>query len=347
MKAAILYGKQDIRCEETNMPEVGDDEVLIRVKACGICGSDVPRVNEGSAHFFPIILGHELCGDIAKLGRNVKEFKVGQKCTAATVITCGECPDCKNGDYGLCEKYSIIGIWQAGAFAEYICVPKQNIVLLDDSVDYKAGALIEPASVAHHGLMRLNFKPGHDIAIVGCGTIGLFAVQFAKIYGAKRIFAFDISDKQLQMAKDLGADYCINTSNPNFMDLVNEQTNNRGMKYVMETAGSVTTAKLCFELVEKKGEVVIVGTIHFDITFTLKEYEMLSKKEFTLTGSRMSYGAPFPGQDWSQIAMFLKNKQLIADDRFISHTYKLEDIDKAFNLYLQEKVSGKVMIEID
>lgn len=347
MKAGILYAKQDIRYEETKKPQLKDDEVLIRVRECGICGSDIPRVNEGTAHFFPIILGHELCGDIAEVGKNVSEFKIGQKCTAATVITCGKCKDCLNGDYGLCEKYSIIGIWQAGAFAEYIAVPKQNVVLLDDSIDYKAGALIEPASVAHHGLKRLNKIEGEDIAIVGCGTIGLFAIQFAKLYGAKRIFAFDLSDSQLEMAKQLGADYCINTSKANFMDEVLELSNKRGIKNVVELAGSIPSAKLCFELVEKKGEVVIVGTIHSDITFSLREYEMLSKKEFTLTGSRMSYGAPFPGEDWSQIAMFLKNKQLIADERFISHTFKLKDIDKAFALYLNQKVSGKVMIQID
>ena len=346
MKAGVLYGKQDIRYEETALPTIGEDDVLIRVKACGICGSDIPRVNEGTAHFFPIILGHELCGDIAAIGSNVKDLQIGQKCTAATVITCGECKDCLNGDYGLCEKYSIIGIWQAGAFCEYIAVPKQNVVVLDDSVSYKAGALIEPASVAHHGFKRFHFKKDSDVAIVGCGTIGLFAIQFAKLYGAKRVFAFDLDSKQLEMAKDLGADYCIDTSKSDYMDEVNKLTNNRGIPYVMEVSGSIAGAKMCFELVEKKGEVVIVGTIHSDITLSLREYELLSKKEFYLTGSRMSYGSPFPGEDWSQIALFLKNKQLIADERFISHTYPLEKIADAFDLYLKQKVSGKVIIEI-
>lgn len=346
MKAAVLHGKKDLRYEEYPKPRIKENEVLIRIHACGICGSDVPRVNKGTAHFFPLILGHEFAGVVEEIGTEVTTVLVGERVTAAPLLSCMKCKDCQKGDFGLCKEYAILGIWVNGTLAEYVSVPEKNIIKIDASVPFEVGALIEPASVALHGIRRLDFAAGDTVAILGCGTIGLFAVQWAKLLGAQKVVAFDLNDHKLQLAKELGADEIINTAQPDFMQKAMQETNGRGFAYVYETAGSATTMKLCFDLVENKGKACIIGTQGNEVIFSAAQFELLSKKEFTLTGARMSYEAPFPGRDWTMTAHFLKTGQLIADERFIAHRFDLCDAAKAFALYEQGPVDGKVMLKI-
>ena len=344
MKAAVLHAKQDLRFEDRPIPQVGKTDVLIRVMASGICGSDVPRVNNGSAHFFPLVLGHEFSGVVEKIGAGVTAVAPGDHVTAAPLLPCMVCKDCAKGDFGLCRNYKIVGIWRDGSFAEYISVPERNVILLDPAIPFEVGALIEPASVALHGIRRIDFRAGQTVAIVGCGTIGLFAIQWAKIFGARQVVAFDLNDNKLALALQLGADAAVNTLSANMQEQVAALTNGRGFFYVYETAGSAETMKLCFDLVENKGHVCIVGTQGKDITFTPAQFELLSKKEFTLTGSRQSYEAPFPGDDWFLTAHFLKTGQLKADERFISHRLPLSAAADAFALYRSGRVDGKVML---
>lgn len=346
MKAGVVHGKEDLRYEDLPMPEVKNKEVLIRVKYTGICGSDLPRVNEGACHFFPVVLGHEFSGTVEAIGDNVSSLKVGDRVAGVPLVPCLECEDCLKGDYSLCKHYSFIGSRQNGSFGEYVVVPEKNAVKFDDEVTFEQGSFFEPATVALHGLQRVDYRGGKTVAVIGGGTIGMFVMQWAKIFGAKEVVVFDISDERLELAKKLGATGTINTMEPDFMEKAKDLTNNKGYDYVFETAGSTITMKMSFELAANKADVCFVGTPTKDLTFTVKEWENMNRKEFNLTGSWMSYSAPFPGQEWELVSHYFKTGLLKFDDSFVFKKMPLSEIAGAFAMFKQPGlVKGKVLVD--
>jgi L-iditol 2-dehydrogenase len=345
MKAAVLHAKDDIRYEEYKIPEIEDGEVLVRVRATGICGSDLPRVLGDGAHFFPIVLGHEFSGDVVEVGTNVTTLKVGDKVAGAPLLPCMKCEDCQRGNHSQCKHYSFIGSRQQGSFAEYVKMPEKNAVKFDQSVSYEQGALFEPSTVALHGLNCVNYKGGGDVAVLGGGNIGLFTAQWARIYGAKRVFVFDIDDNRLELAKDLGADVTINTKTEDVKEKVKEYTNGKGFAYVYETAGVNVLQQLAFELAGSKAQVCFIGTPTRDLTFTPELLEKMLRKEFILTGSWMSYSAPFPGTEWDLTAHYFKTGALRFDERLIFKKMPLSQIKEAFDMFrVPGAVKGKVLL---
>lgn len=345
MKAGVLHAKDDIRYEEYPSPVIGDGEVLVKVRATGICGSDIPRVLGDGAHFFPIVLGHEFSGDVVEVGKNVKGIKVGDKVAGAPLLPCMKCEDCQKGNYSLCKHYSFIGSREQGSFAEYVKVPEKNAVKFDPSISYEQGALFEPSTVGLHGLNCVDYKGGGDVAILGGGNIGLFTAQWARIFGAKRVFVFDIDDDRLKLAKDLGVDVTINTKTEDVMSKVNEYTSGRGFEYVYETAGVNALHKLAFEIAGNKSSVCFIGTPTRDLTFTPELLEKMLRKEFILTGSWMSYSAPFPGKEWELTAHYYNTRALRFDDRLIFKKLPLSEIREAFDMFkVPGMVKGKVLL---
>jgi L-iditol 2-dehydrogenase len=345
MKAAVLYAKEDLRYEDAATPKPGEGEVLIRVKASGICGSDIPRVNEGAVHNFPIVLGHEFSGEVAEVGAGVTSVKPGDRVTAAPLLPCLKCDDCQKGNYSLCKFYSFIGSRQQGSFAEYLKVPEKNVVRFESNVSFEKGAFFEPATVALHGLNCADYRGGEDVAILGGGTIGLFTAQWAKIFGAKRVFVFDIDNDRLELAKKLGADITINTLDKDFREKVDEYTNKKGFGFVYETAGVDVTMKLAFELAGNKANVCFIGTPTRDLVFTPKLFENMNRKEFKLTGSWMSYSAPFPGKEWTLTAHYFSTGALKFDESLIFKKLPLSEIKKGFEMYKTPgTVKGKIML---
>jgi len=345
LKAAVLYAKGDLRYEEVVTPQPSEGEVLIRVKASGICGSDIPRVNEGAVHNFPIILGHEFSGEVVEIGNGVTSVKPGDRVTAAPLLPCLKCDDCQKGNYALCKFYSFIGSRQQGSFAEYLKVPEKNVVRFEASVSFEQGAFFEPATVALHGLNCADYRGGEDVAILGGGTIGLFTAQWAKIFGAKRVFVFDIDNARLELAKKLGADITINTLDADFREKVDQYTNKKGFGFVYETAGVDVTMKLAFELAGNKAGVCFIGTPTRDLVFTPKLFENMNRKEFKLTGSWMSYSAPFPGKEWTLTAHYFSTGALKFDESLIFKKLPLSEIKSGFEMYKTPgMVKGKIMI---
>ena len=259
MKAGVLYGKKDIRYTDYEEPNLkNDDEVKINVEYCGICGSDIPRVNKGTAHFFPIVLGHEFSGTVTEVGKNVKNVKVGDAVSVAPLIPCNECVDCKNGNYSLCKNYTFIGSRIQGGFAEYITVPSQNVVAFDKSLDFKKGAMFEPSTVALHGLKCADYKDGKNVLVIGCGTIGAFTIQWLKILGVKNLTVL-LRNSNYELAKRLGADHII-LSKDDIEKESAEITNSLGYDYVFDAVGSAETIQNAFKLVANKGKVMLIGT---------------------------------------------------------------------------------------
>jgi L-iditol 2-dehydrogenase len=348
MKAGVLHAREDIRYEDIETPSPKEGEVLIKVKYTGICGSDVPRVNGDAAHYYPIVLGHEFSGVVAEVGKGVTGLKVGDRVAGVPLVPCLKCEDCQRGDYSLCKHYSFIGSRRFGSFAEYVAVPEKNAFKFDDSISFEQGAFFEPVTVALHGLNRLNFRGGKTVAVLGGGTIGLFTMQWAKIFGAKKVVVFDIDNKRLDLAIEMGADDVINTLQDNFREKAAELTGGKGFDYVYETAGNTVTMKLAFEMVANKGEVSLIGTPTRELTYSVSEWENLNRKEFILTGSWMSYSAPFPGKEWELTAHYFKTGALKFDDSFIFMKMPLSKIDKAFEMYRTPgAVKGKILLDCE
>lgn len=345
MKAGVLHAREDIRYEEVETQEPKAGEVRVKVKYSGICGSDVPRVNGDAAHFYPIILGHEFSGVIDKVGEGVKKIKPGTRVAGVPLVPCMECEDCKRGDYALCKHYSFIGTRQAGSFAEYICLPEQNVVPFDESVSFEQGALFEPAAVALHGLERLPYQGGKTVAILGGGTIGLLTMQWANIFGAAKTIVFDIDDSRLELAKELGAADGINTLEDGFMEKALALTDGRGFDYIYETAGNTITMKMAFALAANKAGICFIGKPNKEISFTIEEWEQMNRKEFTMTGSWLSYSAPFPGHEWDCVAHYFATGQLKGSEALTFKKLPLSQIAEGFKMYkTRGLVKGKILI---
>ncbi len=346
MKAGVVHAKNDIRYEEIETPEVRPGTVLVKVKYTGVCGSDVPRVNGDACHYFPNVLGHEFSGAVAQTGEGVAAVKPGDRVAGVPLVPCMKCEDCQKGNYSLCKHYSFIGSRQFGSFAEYVLVPEKNVVRFDDSVSFEQGAFFEPATVALHGLRRADYRGGGTVAILGGGTIGLMTMQWAKIFGAKRVAVFDIVPERLELAKRLGADYGVNSGVPDFMKEVEEITGGRGFDYVYETAGNTVTMKLAFRLAANRARVCFIGTPTRELSFSVEEWENLNRKEFLLTGSWMSYSAPFPGDEWSLTAHYFGTGELKFDESLIYKIVPLSEIARAFEWYRTPgTVKGKILID--
>jgi len=348
MKAAVLFANEDIRFTDFETPEIKSGCVKIKVKVSGICGSDIPRVLSNGAHFYPVVLGHEFSGEVVEIADDVSGFEIGGRVSVAPLVPCLKCADCQNGNYSLCKHYSFIGSRQPGSFSEYVVVPAINAVKFSDDISFETGAMFEPSTVALHGIFQNKFSGGENVAVLGGGTIGIFTAQWAKILGAGSVTVFDISDERLALAKDLGADYTVNTLDDNCMKTVAEITNQNGFGYVFETAGVTTTMQLAFELAGNKARVCFIGTPTKDITFTPKLWENMNRKEFYLTGSWMSYSAPFPGKEWEMTARYFKTGQLRFDERLIFKKYPLSKASEAFSLFKTPgAVKGKILLVSD
>lgn len=346
MKAGVVHAMNDIRYEDMETPTAQKGKVLIKVKYTGICGSDVPRVNSDACHYFPNVLGHEFSGVVADVGEGVVDLKVGDRVAGVPLVPCMKCEDCQKGNYSLCKHYSFIGSREFGSFAQYVSVPEKNAVKFDDTVSFEQGALFEPATVALHGLQRCDYKGGKTVAILGGGTIGMFTMQWANIFGAAKTVVFDIVEERLELAKRLGASHVMDSSQPDFMEKAMEITGGRGFDYIYETAGNTITMKMAFPLAANKAEICFVGTPTRELSFGVAEWENMNRKEFKLTGSWMSYSAPFPGKEWELTAHYFGTGELKYDPSFIYKKMPLSQIKDAFEMYKTPgTVKGKILID--
>ena len=341
-----MHAKDDIRYEEIEKPTPKTGEVLVKVKYTGICGSDVPRVLGTACHYFPNVLGHEFSGTVAEVGEGVTSVKPGDHVAGVPLVPCMECDDCKRGDFSLCKHYSFVGSRQFGSFAEYVCVPELNTVKFSDEVTFEQAALFEPTTIALHGIERLDFKGGHTVAVLGGGTIGILAAMWARAFGAREVTVFDIVPERLEFAKKMGATAGINTLDKDYRKQALALTDGRGYDYLFETAGAAPTMKMAFDLAANKAQVCFIGTPKKEISFTVDEWECINRKEFTMTGSWMSYSAPFPGHEWTLTAEAYATGMIKFDEGLIFKKFPLSKIDEAFDLYRTPgAVKGKILID--
>ncbi|MES2307661.1 MAG: galactitol-1-phosphate 5-dehydrogenase [Verrucomicrobiota bacterium] len=293
MKALVLKDYHHLVFEEVPTPKFSDDEVLVAVKACGICGSDVHGMDGSTGRRRPpLIMGHEAAGVIAEKGANVAGFKVGDRVTFDSTIYCGHCRYCRAGKINLCDNRRVLGVScgdykQDGAFAEYVAVPQRILYPLPESISFEHAALIEPFSIAFHAVRRLHPNLNDTVAVIGAGMIGIALVQALRASGCGRIIVVDVAEEKLALAKTLGATDSINSRDGKALDHLLALTNGVGVDAAFEAVGVAATVDLALRGVCKGGSVALVGNVAPDISFPL---QTAVTRELTIYGSCASSG---------------------------------------------------------
>ncbi len=312
MKCANLHGVNDLRYEDIPMPECGEDEVLVEVKSCGVCGSDIPRVYTKGTYHFPTVIGHEFAGKVVCDPQKKLE---GRKVAVFPLLPCFSCNSCKEGKYATCENYDYYGSRRNGGMSEYIAVKRWNLLLVPESVSYNEAAMCEPVSVARHAICKLHIKAGDSLLISGAGPIGLIAGQWAKLFGAGNVFYFDVDERKIDVCKKMGfAKY----------------TQDTPINCVLEGTGHSDALSKCLEAVSPGGKVVLMGNPARDIQMTQNTYWHILRKELTVYGT---WNSSYNDQqnDW------LEGLQAMADGKInvkplITHKFPLEEVNAAFEM---------------
>jgi L-iditol 2-dehydrogenase len=346
MRAVQLFAPGDVRCVEVDVPHIkkGDD-VIIKVKACGVCGSDIPRVMVKGAYKYPITIGHEFAGQVVEVGSDAKKVKLGDRVSVMPLVPCGKCDYCKIGEAVMCDNYDYYGSRMDGAMAEYISVCADNILFLPDGVDYESGCMTDPMSVALHSVRKCGITPGETTLVFGMGAIGYLTVQWMKAVGAGKVIAVDIYDDKLKLAKMLGADYVINGRTEDVEKKVMEYTGGEGVAAAVELAGSKYTQEQALRVVRKMGKVVYTGISYDDLLIPSKTLAKILRGELHIMGSWNSSISPLPVNEWVSSLQFMK-KGIIQTEPLISHRYRLEDCQTAFNMmYNKTEVFTKVIFK--
>lgn len=291
---ALLYTKP-YTFEFTNVPDptVGDDDVLIRVKACGICGSDVAgHTGKTGRRLPPLIMGHEAAGVVERVGPKVTDFTPGDRICFDSTVTCNQCPACRQGLFNRCAKRQVLGVSvpefkRDGAFAELLAVPHWICAKLPDNMSFVQAAMLEPASIGAHAAGRAPMGPNDTVVVLGAGTIGLFILQAAKLRGATTVVACDLNEFRLDLARQVGATIRLNSGTVDLKQEILKITNGHGADIVFEAVGFGQTFRQAVSLARTGGHIVAVGNLQKEVEFNLQE---LVSRELTFTGSYASSG---------------------------------------------------------
>lgn len=287
MNALNLKQYQEFELIEVTTPTLESDEVLIRVRATGICGSDVHGMDGRSGRRIPpVIMGHESAGEIAELGSSVTDWNLGDRVTFDSTISCGKCDYCHTGQVNLCDDRRVIGVScgeynQQGAFAEYVKVPARILYKIPDDMTFRQAAFCEPVAVALHAVDRVPIQSGKVAVVVGTGIIGLLIVQALKLAGCKTVVAVDIDAFKLETALRLGADHAF-VSDADAVTKIIQLTNGRGVDIAMEVVGISATLNFAIEVLRKGGSLGCVGNIAQQVDFPL---QVAVTRELTVYGS--------------------------------------------------------------
>jgi L-iditol 2-dehydrogenase len=293
MKALVLEAYKQLVYQEVAEPEIEPDEVLVRVKACGICGSDIHGLDGSTGRRIPpLIMGHEAAGEIVRVGNEVTRWKIGDRVTFDSTISCGRCYFCQRGEINLCDHRRVVGVScedyrQHGAFAEYLALPERILYRIPDDLPFEKAAFTEPVSIAVHAVKRTAITPADTVMVIGSGMIGLLVIQVLRAYGCGRIIAVDLDSSRLQMALQLGADEAWRSNQIDVAKAIQQQTEGRGADAALEVVGITPTVNLAVQCVRKGGRVTLVGNIAPKTELLLQQ---VVTRELTLYGSCGSQG---------------------------------------------------------
>lgn len=322
MKAWVLQSNGQIEYTDIEKPQIGEDEVLVEVKAAGICGSDIPRIYMGGAYFYPLVPGHEFSGQVVETNAYDTEL-LNKRVGIFPLIPCHECEQCRKKQYEMCRHYSYIGSRRHGAFAEYVAVPKTNLIELSDNVSYEEAAMLEPMSVAVHAIRKVQPSKDDIVAICGMGTIGMFMLMFLIEMGITDIYVIGNKAFQRETVLKLGL------PEDRFID---------------SSSGKAVSADVYFECVGKNkticrainetvpgGRIMLVGNPYSDMSFDKATYWKILRNQLTVLGTWNSSFTNDSDDDWHYVLNKLSEKRVCPSD-FISHRLSMPELERGLLL---------------
>lgn len=347
MKGAVLYGFNDVRVEERGVPSPGPDEALVKVNACGICGTDIKVITHGLPNqppFGDFIIGHEYAGTVAALGDTVDEFQIGDRVAVEIHKGCGRCKNCIMGHYTACLNYGNMGkghrangFTANGGFAEYAVNHVNTLYKLPDNISFDESTTITTAGTCIYGIdMAGGYIPGDTVAVLGPGPIGLMSVQLCKALGAGKVILTGTRDERLELGKKLGADYVVNVRREKAVEKVMELTDGLGADLVLEAAGGDTALQEALEMTRKGGKISILafykGPITADISIAVRNGINI----YTVRGEgRMSVGR--------SLSLMAQGK--ITGKPLITHTFPVEEVNEALKTFA-ERIGGAMKVVV-
>jgi len=326
---------------ERPMPEIGDDDLLVKVHAAAICGTDIHiyQLNEyaSSRIKLPLLFGHEFSAEVVKAGKNVANFKKGDRVAGETHVPCGHCFQCTTGLQHICKDMKIVGVHMDGAFAEYAVLPAVCAWKLDPAISYEIGATMEPFGIGVHAMSKT--KPaGKKVIVFGCGPIGIYAQMVAKFSGAEYVIGVDISKERLDLAKKMGTDFVLNAKTVNVVDEVNKITKGLGTDIVVELTGNKAVVNEGTKTLRRGGDVVLVGLYAGSVEWDLVNQVIYKEANVYGVTGRIMWDSW-----WTAQSILLSGK--VDTSPVITHYFDLKDFDQALQL-AESGSTGQIVFKI-
>ena len=340
MKQEVMLEPKKIIYRDVPTPEPGPDQVLVKIKRIGICGSDI-HVYHGTHPYtsYPIVQGHEVSAQVVKCGEYAKKFKPGDRVVLEPQVVCGRCYPCLHGKYNLCENLKVFGFQTTGTGSEYFAIEESKVDLIPDSMTYSDGAMMEPLAVTVHAAKRFPEVKGAKAAVLGCGPIGILLIQSLKALGAAQVFATDISDMRLELAKSLGADFTVNTMKEDFKTKFLEAFGPDKADVIYECAGSDITMDQAIQNARKGSTIILVAVFGKKANVDLAK---LNDSELDLNTSMM-----YRHEDFADAIRFVEEGKVKLKPLQTKH-FAFEDWPKAYEYIDNNRESVmKIIVDVD
>ena len=339
MKAMRLHKIGDFKYEDVELRDIKDDEILMKVEACGICGSDIPRVFELGAHTFPITIGHEFSGVIVDTARQEDKDIIGKKASVFPLIPCRQCESCETGHYAQCTNYNYLGSRCDGGFAQYCIIPSKWHLIFSENKDVtsEALAMVEPATVAQHAVRRAEVTAGDNVLIFGAGPIGIMAARWAEIFGAKHVILVDIDEQKTEFAKERDLNI-VNSLKEDIGDYLEKVTGKNQVDAVIEGTGSSAGFNQSIEYVKPFGTIALLGNPNKNTEIQLANHSQILRKEINIHGVWKSYYASTPRNEWKYTVEMMDQEKFKVDD-LITHKAPLDQMERLFTDIYQHNIT--------
>lgn len=346
MKAYVLHGIGDIRYEEIKRPVLKPGEVLIEVKAAGICGSDIPRIFETGTYSYPLIPGHEFSGVVVEAGGESRNRWLGKRAGVFPLLPCMECAPCREEHYEMCRKYSYLGSRTNGGFAEYVAVPEWNLLELPDNVSYEAAAMLEPMAVAVHAMRRMDLSKKDKVAVCGLGTIGLLLLLFLKEAGIEELFVIGNKEFQKKNALALGIpkERYFDGGKEDAAACIMKAAGDLGVDVFFECVGKNETVSEAVRAAAPGGRIQLVGNPASDMKLDKTVYWKILRNQLTIKGTWNSSFSHEKTDDWHYVLERLK-QGAIYPEQYITQKFSPEELEKGLQIMKDKSQEyAKVMI---
>ena len=334
MKAQILFDINNLQLQEIDIPTLKPTEVLVKVHAAGICGSDIPRIYETGAHRHPLICGHEFSGEVVEVASDVNSNWIGKKVGIFPLIPCNNCAPCKVKKYEMCKNYNYLGSRCDGGFAEYVAVPEWNLIELPEQVTYEQAAMLEPTAVAVHAFRGVDLPDKEaQICVCGLGTIGLLLTMILKQAGYNNLLLIGNKDFQKVAVWKMGIDTSryADGGRCDITEWVMDKTNRHGIDVFFECVGKKETLTQAIDLCAPAGQIKLVGNPHSDMSLDKNTYWKILRNQLTIKGSWNSSFTKSEDDDWHYVINLLQN-DFIHPELLITHRVNLGELEKGLHI---------------